>query len=149
MKKWFLGALYFISIALSSLFAIVFSESISFYVAPIVVIVALVAQSFILSAKDSVEATPLSSGNLNKKEVYSLMRTIADVTLFAIPLLFPLILCGSLKVKTVVSCVVWILTFFVGFILFRIVNGDRIRKRIRLEESELSEQKKREEQGQI
>ena len=64
-------------------------------------------------------------------------------------MLFPLILFGSLKVKTVISCTIWVLTFLVGFVIFRIKNSKKIKNRINLEEKELQEQKKREEEGRI
>lgn len=149
MKKWFWVLLYVASAFLSGIFALVFSESISFFVAPVIVIAALILQAIILLANDVAETAPLSSGDLNKAEVYSLMHTIAYATLCAIPLLFPLILFGSLKIKTVISCTIWVLTFLVGFVIFRIKNSKKIKNRINLEEKELQEQKKREEDGQI
>ena len=50
---------------------------------------------------------------------------------------------------SIISCVVWLLTFFVGFFVFRIKYGSRIKNRMIIEEIELSKQKKREEQGKI
>lgn len=149
MKKWFWVLLYVASAFLSGIFALVFSESISFFVAPVIVIAALILQAIILLANDVAETTSLSSGDLNKAEVYSLMHTIAYATLCAIPLLFPLILFGSFKVKTVIYCTIWVLTFLVGFVIFRINNSKKIKNRINLEEKELQEQKKREEEGRI
>ena len=91
MKKCFLGALYVISALLSSVFAFVFREKVSFHIAPVIVLLSLLLQFVILFAKDSVEVTNLSSGDLNKKEVFSLMRIISYTTLCAIPLIFPLV----------------------------------------------------------
>ena len=149
MKKIYLGIPYAISILLTTIFAIAFSEAVSFHIAPVIVIAALVLQAIIMFARDSVENSNLSSGDLNRAEVYSLMKTIAYVTLLAIPLLFPFAIFFGEKTKAIVSCSVWLLTFLVGFLVFRIKYGGEIKNRICDEEKELSEQKKREEQGLI
>lgn len=149
MKKCFLGALYVISALLSSVFAFVFREKVSFHIAPVIVLLSLLLQFVILFAKDSVEVTNLSSGDLNKKEVFSLMRIISYTTLCAIPLIFPLVVFGKEAANAIIACTIWLLTFAVGFVIFRISYGSRIKNRIKNEEIELQEQKKREEQGLI
>ncbi len=148
MKKRLLGIVYLFSALLSAIFAFIFSESLSFHIVPVIVIVALLLQALMLSAKDAVN-TSLSSGNLSNTELYSLSLTIAYVTLCVAPLLFPFIVFGDLKMKTIVSCTAWLLTYFVGFVIFRIMYGSSIKNRMNIEEEELSEQKKREEQGLI
>lgn len=148
MKKLLLGTLYLFSALLSAIFAFLFSESLSFHIVPVIVIAALLLQALMLSAKDAAN-TSLSSGNLSNKELYSLMRTIAYVTLCVAPLLFPFVVFGDLKMKTIVSCAAWLMTYFVGFVIFRIMYGNSIKNRMNIEKEELSEQKKREEQGLI
>lgn len=148
MKKALLISVpYFVAFTLTLIFGIVFRRYIEFHILPIIVIAFLLLQVLVMLSRDMVENTNVSSGDLNSKEVYSLMKMIAHVTLCVIPLLFPLAIFCDLKTKAIVACTAWILTFFVGFIAFRVKYGKEIRYRIKEEEKELSEQKKREEHG--
>ncbi len=149
MKKTFWIIPYATSGILTLIFAILFSEKISFHIAPVIVIVSLVLQAIILFARDVAENTNASSGDLNSAEVYTLMKTIAYATLFAIPFVFPFAFFFSWQIKTAVSLSAWLLTFVVGFAVFRLKYGNEVKNRMNVEEKELFEQKKREEQGLI
>ena len=149
MKKCLIGALYVISALLCGVLVIAFVEKVYFHVAPVIVIVVLALQAVIFFARDTATSSNISSGNLNSTEVGLLLRTIAYVTLCAIPLIFPLVFFVDAVMGSIISCVVWLLTFFVGFFVFRIKYGSRIKNRMIIEEIELSKQKKREEQGKI
>ena len=149
MKKWCITALYAISALLSAFFAFTFSEHVSFHIAPVIVIIALAMQVVIMLARDGAESTSLSSGSLNKAEVYSLLRIIAYVTLCVIPLLFPVVFFGDERIKSIVSCTAWLFTFIIGFLVFKIMFGKKIKDRIDMETKELQEQIKHEEQGHI
>ena len=148
-KSKLIGVLYFVSVVLTLVLGIVFSESIVFHASTILVIAFLILQVICMIPKDVVNNTNLASGNLNKEEVYSLCKTIAYVTLCAIPFLFPFIIFFNLKVKTIVSVSLWFATFVFGFVIFRIKYSDKIKKRLSEEANILTEQQKREEQGLI
>ena len=148
-KSVLISVPYFFSIALTVILGIVFSENVVFNVSSVIVIAFLFVQAVIMISRDVTSSVNMSGGELSEKEAYFLCKTIAHATLLFIPIIFPFVIFFSENIAAVVSVSVWLMTFFLGFIVFRLRYGNEIKKRIRKEDAELMNQLKREEQGKL
>lgn len=141
---------YVISIALTTIFGFVFSSKIVLdysSITPMFVSVIMIIQAFVI--KYSTSSTNFSNGNLSNEEVSTLVKTISIATIYLIPLNFPLVIFFGVQAKIIVSLLVLFSSYAIGLVAFRLKHSTKIKERLAKENTDLQEQLKKEEMGQI
>lgn len=141
---------YVISIALTTIFGFIFSSKIVLdysSITPIFVSVIMIIQAFVI--KYSTSSTNFSNGNLSNEEVSTLVKTISIATIYLTPLNFPLVIFFGMQAKIIVSLLIIFSSYAIGLIAFRLKYSTKIKERLVKEDTDLQEQLKKEEMGQI
>ncbi len=144
------GLPYVVSLALTIIFGFVFSSKIVLdysSITPIFISVIMAIQAFVI--KYSTSSTNFSNGNLSNEEVITLVKTISITTIYLIPLNFPLVIFFGTRGKIIVALLILFSSYAIGLGVFRLKHRIKIEERLVKEKTDLQEQLKKEEMGQI
>lgn len=154
MKKRMVAKLivYVISITLIILSCVFFNDSIVLDASsaePAIIIAVLIAQGYILRKDEFANQATKKPEHLSPEENRLMCKCISEASVYMIPINLFLIFFLNVGLKILISLASVFLAYVCGIIVFRLIYGNRVKKRIEKEEQELKEQKKREEQGEI
>ena len=119
-------------------------------IAPLAIMVLMLIQAlFTFNESNALDSTAHSEADrLTSDEKNLLVKHLKTVFLLITPFALPFVFFFPLYAK-LLSCALYFLAFIIGGVSFKLIHGRNISDRLHKEASELAEQKKKEENGNI